>query len=346
MTNLRLVSQNIRSGRLRAFAFAGLESLCCFNPSLDIKMVHGKSDSDVTSLDPSSPRSPKRAIYYVQSPSRDSHDGDKSCSMQATPAYNSPIESPSHPSYGHHSRASSASRVSGMYNPGAGSQGNPKQNVKEWPECKVIQEEGDNGGYYHSKKGLSRRFQVFLALLGFVVIFTVFCLIIWGASRPYKAQVHVKSLTVHSFYFGEGSDITGVPTKMLTMNCSVKMTVYNPATFFGIHVSSKPVNLMYSEITVATGELKKYFQQRKSHHTVSVNLQGSKVPLYGGGASFAGTVDNGVVAMTLAFDLKSQGNVVGKLVRSRHRRRVSCSVTIDTRDNKLIKLNETACYKH
>ncbi|KAK8716299.1 hypothetical protein V6N13_043614 [Hibiscus sabdariffa] len=34
--NLGLVSQNIRSGRLRAFAFAGLESLCCFNPSLDV----------------------------------------------------------------------------------------------------------------------------------------------------------------------------------------------------------------------------------------------------------------------------------------------------------------------
>ncbi|KAK8653523.1 hypothetical protein V6N13_127518 [Hibiscus sabdariffa] len=32
----RLVSQNIRSGRLRAFAFARLESLCCFTPSLDV----------------------------------------------------------------------------------------------------------------------------------------------------------------------------------------------------------------------------------------------------------------------------------------------------------------------
>ncbi|KAL4377929.1 hypothetical protein GQ457_02G009770 [Hibiscus cannabinus] len=32
----RLVSQNIRSGRLRTFAFAGLESLCCFIPSLDV----------------------------------------------------------------------------------------------------------------------------------------------------------------------------------------------------------------------------------------------------------------------------------------------------------------------
>ncbi|KAK6117514.1 hypothetical protein DH2020_048734 [Rehmannia glutinosa] len=36
MTNSKLVSQNIRSGRLRAFAFARLESLCCFFPSLDV----------------------------------------------------------------------------------------------------------------------------------------------------------------------------------------------------------------------------------------------------------------------------------------------------------------------
>lgn len=61
---------------------------------------------------------------------------------------------------------------------------------------------------------------------------------------------------MHNFYFGEGSDTTGVPSKMLTMNCSVKMSVYNPATFFGIHVSSTPINLMYSEIAVATGQVR------------------------------------------------------------------------------------------
>lgn len=67
--------------------------------------------------------------------------------------------------------------------------------------------------------------------------------------------VLLQSLAVHNFYFGEGSDKTGVPTKMLTVNCSVRMTIYNPATFFGIHVSSTPINLMYSEITVASGQV-------------------------------------------------------------------------------------------
>ncbi|MQL91735.1 hypothetical protein Taro_024346 [Colocasia esculenta] len=217
-------------------------------------MVHTKSDSDVTSLAPSSPpRSPKRPVYYVQSPSRDSHDGDKSSSMQATPVYNSPMESPSHPSFGRHSRASSASRFSGAFRSSSGRKTNRKRNDKGWPECNVIQEEGSYDDL-DEDGGLSRRCQVVLAFVCFVLLFTVFCLIIWGASRPYKPDVVVKSLVVDDFYYGEGSDNTGVPTKMITVNCSLKISVYNPAPTFGIHVSSSAVNLVYSQITVATGE--------------------------------------------------------------------------------------------
>ncbi|KAM5579042.1 hypothetical protein ABKV19_009038 [Rosa sericea] len=221
-------------------------------------MLSAKSESDMTSLAPSSPsRSPKVPVYYVQSPSRDSqvsHDGDKSSSMQATPIYNnSPMESPSHPSFGRHSRNSSSSRFSGMFRSSSGRKGSRKQhrsNDKGWPECKVIMEEGD---YDDLDKALSRRMQILIALFGFVVLFTIFCLIIWGASKPFKAEVLVKSLTVSNVYVGEGSDFSGVPTKMLTVNGSLRFTVHNPASIFGIHVSSTPINLLYSDISVATG---------------------------------------------------------------------------------------------
>lgn len=182
-----------------------------------------------------------------------------------------------------------------------------------------------------------------MALLGFVLVFSIFCLIIWGASRPYKAKIAVRSLTVHNFYFGEGADLTGVPTKMLTMNCSVKMNVYNPATFFGIHVSSSPVNLMFSEIAVATGQLRKYYQPRKSHRVVTVNLQGNKVPLYGAGAGLAVSDGNRRVPLLLVFEVRQRGNVVGKLVKTRHQRRISCSLLVDSRNNKPVKLKEKSC---
>lgn len=305
--------------------------------------MHAKSESDVTSLAPSSPpRSPKRQVYYVQSPSRDSHDGDKSSSMHATPVYNSPMESPSHPSYGRHSRASSASRFSGPFRSASGRKVTRKRNDKGWPECNVIQEEGCYDDL-HAHPTLSRRCQLFLALLAFVLLFTIFSLIIWGASRPYKPLVAVKSLTVNNFYFGEGADFTGVPTKMLTVNCSLKMSVHNPASFFGIHVSSTPVDLIYTEIAVATGQLKKYYQPRKSSRIVSVILEGNKVPLYGAGSSLAVSQTKGGIPLNISFGIRTQGNVVGKLVRTRHRLHINCPVVVDPTSNKSIKLKEDSC---
>lgn len=161
--------------------------------------MHAQNDSDVTSFDPSlSSPSPKRTVYYVQSPSGDSHDdGDnKSFTMQP-----SPMNSPSHQSYVHHSRASSSSRISGGYNNNnsnsflGGKKGNRKRNDdKGWfeIESKVIEEESGYGEFYDGDKGLSRRTQFFIAFVGFVLVFSVFCFIIWVASLHYKPQLSVK----------------------------------------------------------------------------------------------------------------------------------------------------------
>jgi hypothetical protein len=62
-------------------------------------------------------------------------------------------------------------------------------NDKGWPECNVIMEEGN---YDDEDKAFTRRSQALIALLSFVFLFTVFCLIIWGASRPYKAEIMIK----------------------------------------------------------------------------------------------------------------------------------------------------------
>ncbi|MBA0569926.1 hypothetical protein Golob_003625 [Gossypium lobatum] len=305
-------------------------------------MLSTKSESDVTSLAPSSPsRSPKRPVYYVQSPSRDSHDGDKSSTMQP-----SPMESPSHPSsVGRHSRNSSASRFSGIFRSSSGRKGGRKRNDKGWPECGVIMEEGPYDEF--EDKAFTRRCQALIALFTFVVLFTVFCLIIWGASRPYKAEILVKSFAVHNFYIGEGSDFSGVPTKLLTVNGTLKLSVYNPATIFGIHVTSNPVNLVYSEIPVATGQLKKYYQPRKSRRTVSVVLEGKKVPLYGAGSTLTFTQNGAAeIPLVLKFEVRSRGNVVGKLVRTKHRKQISCPLVIDSTKTKLIKFKKTTCTYH
>ncbi|KAG8367389.1 hypothetical protein BUALT_Bualt16G0066900 [Buddleja alternifolia] len=270
-------------------------------------MMHATSDqSDVTSITPSSTSS-SPAAYYVQSPSRDSHDeADKCSSSNCRSPYDS--HSSSYPAQYSSMVSSSSSRLSGKYR------------GRRWNKhyCDIVVEEGgsvyDDDNYYGDKP-YYMQCKCFISVLVFGLVFGGFCLIIWGASRPFNAQITVKSLTVDNLYYGEGSDRTGVPTKLLTMNCSASMVIHNPATFFGIHVSSQTVTLFYSEIVVAIGQLQRYYQPRKSTRITAVRLIGEVIPLYGTGMALAASDESDVgIPFKLEFEIQSRGYLVGKLM--------------------------------
>lgn len=160
-----------------------------------------KTDSEVSSLTQSSPtRSPRPLVYYVQSPSRDSHDGEKTTnSFHSTPVpspMGSPPHSHSNSSLGpHSSRESSSTRLSGSLKPHRknNNDGNHKDRNKPWmKEFDAIEEEGllHGDGIQH---GLSTRRCYFLAfVVGFFMLFSLFSLILWGASRPQKPTITMK----------------------------------------------------------------------------------------------------------------------------------------------------------
>lgn len=321
-----------------------------------------KTDSEVSSLSQSSPaRSPRRPVYYVQSPSRDSHDGEKTTnSFHSTPAVLSPMGSPPHDSHSnsslgpHSSRESSSTRLSGSLkqphrkqHEAAGSR-KDNRNKAPWKEFDAIEEEGlldGDGAYMH---GLHRRRCYFLAfVVGFFVLFTTFSLILWGASRPQKPKITMKSISFNEFVVQAGADFSGVSTEMVSMNCTVKLTYRNTATFFGVHVTSTPLDLSYSQLTVATGSIRKFYQSRKSQRALTIMIKGNHVPLYGGGASLASV--NGAptepVPLTLDFMVRSRAYVLGKLVKPKFYRRIQCSVTMDPKKmNRAISLKNKCIY--
>ncbi|XP_077248855.1 uncharacterized protein LOC143888350 [Tasmannia lanceolata] len=319
--------------------------------------MHAKSDSEVTSLAPSSPtRSPRRPVYYVQSPSRDSHDGEKTTtSFHSTPVL-SPMGSPPHSnsSVGHHSRESSSTRFSGSLKPGsrkispndasrAGRKGG-----KPWKEFEMIEEEGLLEGE-DSEKGFPRRCYFVAFVLGFFLLFTIFSLILWGASRPQKPQISMKSITFENFIIQAGTDSTGVPTDMASMNSTVNFTFRNTASFFGLHVSSTPLDLSFYQLTIASGNIKNFYQSRKTQRVVNVMVAGNKIPLYGGGSTLStssGTANtNALVPLNLTFVVRSRGYVLGKLVKPKFNIRVGCSVVLDqTKMNKAVPLKNSCQY--
>ncbi|KAL3566772.1 hypothetical protein D5086_032187 [Populus alba] len=128
----------------------------------------------------------------------------------------------SHSSVGRHSRESSSSRFSGSLKPGShkispndASTGGLK-GQKQWKECDAI-EEGllDDE---ERRKGLPRKCYFLAFVLGFLILFSFFSLILWGASKHQQPETTMKSVTFEQFRIQTGSDSTGVATDMISVN--------------------------------------------------------------------------------------------------------------------------------
>lgn len=155
--------------------------------------MHAKTDSEATSIDAalswpprSPPRSAIRPLYYVQSPSN--HDVEKMSFGSGC----SPMGSPAHPHYYHcspihHSRESSTSRFSdrALLSYKSIREGSARR--------RYISNAGDDETDGGDDDDPFRTVRLYAwLLLSLVLLFTIFSLILWGASKSYPPKVVVK----------------------------------------------------------------------------------------------------------------------------------------------------------
>ncbi|CAN6235012.1 unnamed protein product [Urochloa humidicola] len=343
---------------------------------------HAKTDSEVTSS--MAPSSPPRAAYYVQSPSHD--DGENKTA--ASSFHSSPAASPPR-SLGRASRDSSSSRFSASAkgpssraaaaNAAAGGGAAPTAGGRlgrggPWTKEAAIEEEGllgmdddgDEFGYGGGGggwSGIPKRVRYGILFVGaFFGLFFFFALILWGASRNQRPVVTLHSATFHRFVVQAGTDASLVPTEMASLNATVRLTFRNTGTFFGVHVSSEPVTLYYTQLQLASGNIKYFYQARKSQRSLTVSVVGDKVPLYGGGSSLSSTpttlpptkkkmppvvVPPPPVPMELTVRLRSRAFVLGRLVKPKFHSEARCEVIMDqTKLGKPVSLKKACTYSH
>lgn len=75
-----------------------------------------------------------------------------------------------------------------------------------------------------------------------------------------------------------------------------------------------------------------------------MNIESIKFPLYGAGSGLDALPNGGFkVPLKLDFDIRSRGDVVGKLVRTKNKKKISCDLVIDTTSTKPIKFKKSSC---
>lgn len=316
--------------------------------------MHAKSDSEVTSLAPSSPRSPRsRPLYFVQSPSRESHDGDSKLSFHSTPIL-SPIGSPLHPAaFSSSSRSrdssqslASASRKSGsrkvLPQPHGHHSSSRTKSSKGWAASNPIEEEDPD---FDQPSKSPQIYTILLVLLSCIVFLIVFILFFWLICRPSHPELTLKNVVFHNFYMGEGTDASGVPTKLLSLNCSVQLSFHNPSKYFGVHVIPVEAVLALSQLEVARGEISKYFQAKGTRKIIPVVAQSTKIPLYGAGNTISngdGSTKQGI-PLSMTASLHSQYYVVGKMIKPKYLNQVVCNIVLDSTTMALLSPLKTSC---
>ncbi|CAL0304322.1 unnamed protein product [Lupinus luteus] len=278
-----------------------------------------KSESEVSmELSSSSPpRSPTRQpLYYVQSPSN--HDVEKMSYASSPPA--SPHHRYSMSSHIHHSRQSSNS----LNNPSS------VPWIRLHPHPDLDDDDDDEEDLHNSRHNIRFYFCLFLL---FILLFTLFSFILWGASKSYNPHLIVKNIVFENVNVQSGNDGSGVATDMLSLNSTVGMIYRNTATFFGLHVTSTPLLLTYYHLHLASGQIEKFYESRKSQRKLAVMVSGYQVPLYGGGSDFGNignkkNMDSLTLPLNLTFVVRSRAYILGRLVKSTFYRRITCSLTL------------------
>ncbi|XP_031504645.1 uncharacterized protein LOC116267184 [Nymphaea colorata] len=194
------------------------------------------------------------------------------------------------------------------------------------------EEEGEEGEGRES--GIPARCYFPLFVVCFVVLFSLFSLILWGASRSYKPVIAVKSMTFWRFNVQAGMDTSGVATQMLTINSTLKLSFTNRATFFGCHFTSSPLRLQYMDLRLASGDIEEFYQPRKSTRLISTVVEGIQVPLYGAGSSLSSepTLDSPSVPLTLTFMTRSRAFILGKLVKTKFYIDIKCAMELNQKN--------------
>ncbi|KAE9616412.1 putative Late embryogenesis abundant protein, LEA-14 [Lupinus albus] len=281
------------------------------------RMMERKSESEVSMelCSSSPPRSPTRQpLYYVQSPSN--HDVDKMSSYASSPPP-SPHHRYSVSSHIHHSPHSSNSLV----NPSSV----PWIRLHPHPH---LDHDDDDDDLHNSPHNIRLYFCLFLL---FIMLFTLFSLILWAVSKTYNPPLIVKNIVLKNVNVQSGNDGSGVSTYMLSLNSTVGIKYRNPASFFGVHVTSTPLLLTYYHLQLASGQIEKFYQSRKSERKLAVMVSGYQVPLYGGGSDFGNAnqknMNSFTLPLNLTFVVRSRAYILGRLVKSTFYTTITCSLT-------------------
>lgn len=179
--------------------------------------------------------------------------------------------------------------------------------------------------------GYQSNFCICLQLfLWFFVFLGVFTLLFTLATRPPSPVLLVKRIEFQQLRIGQGSDKSGVPTKVFSCNCNVTLDLDNRSEFFGLHLRRARITMSFADLTLATGHGRHLYVDRDSTMTFNVNIAARRKAVYGAGPSMAHLVQSADgLPLVMHIDIESSIRVLWNVVNPTFSQRVVCQIAVN-----------------
>ncbi|KAJ1422179.1 thiamine diphosphate-binding fold [Sesbania bispinosa] len=147
--------------------------------------------------------------------------------------------------------------------------------------------------------------------------FGIALLVFYVATKPPSPNISLEIARFQEFKLGEGVDITGVTTKILTCNCSMNLIIENKSRFFGLHIRPPIMDMKFSILPFAFSNGPELYAE--SGLTIfTLQLGAKNKPMYGAGRSMQDMLDSGRgLPIVIRVTLSSSFQMVPILIKPR-----------------------------
>lgn len=161
-------------------------------------------------------------------------------------------------------------------------------------------------------------------------------LVFYLATKPPLPQVSVKIASVRQFRLGEGVDNTGIPTKILTGNCSMDLVIDNKSKIFRLHIHSPLMEMSFGHLPFAISRGPKLYAETYTSTTFKLYVGTKNKPLYGAGRTMQDMLQSGQgLPLVIHLSFTSSFHVVWNLIKPKFHHQAQCLLILGTMfDNK------------
>ncbi|XP_058072418.1 uncharacterized protein LOC131221236 [Magnolia sinica] len=148
-------------------------------------------------------------------------------------------------------------------------------------------------------------------------------------TKPPPPKMSVQMAGIRQFGLGEGTDNSGVVTKILTSNCSLDLEIENRSKFFGLHLRPPTIDIAFGRLTFATSLGPALYVEADSLETFRLYVGTKNKAMYGAGRDMQDMLESGKgLPLIIRVRLRSSIRVIWNIVRPRYRHHAECLLVL------------------